>query len=276
MPRTKVSHLTKRSNISKRWSTPKKDNSKNQPLADINTIIQNINVLKTNTTGKSKHCSDVPNYIIVDTECLSNLFTNHLCNICHTVSLKLYFGQRNGFANKMKVVCVNCDQTQSEICSSKQLVDSKLHEILNLSINKFFNAPFDVSMRIVQDILSLGLGYSALEKFCMHMNLRIMSSKTINSYKAKVLNRHLVGSNQMLLDFRKNVREAYGSKNDKYIVHIGVSYDGIWLTRGLMSNIGVGSVIDLLTGFVIDYAVMSKRCGECEQTQFALEEERQC
>ncbi|GFX18855.1 uncharacterized protein TNCV_4143761 [Trichonephila clavipes] len=36
----------------------------------------------------------------------------------------------------------------------------------------------------------------------------------------------------------------------------------------------VGCVIDLLTGFVIDYEVMSKRCGECEQTKFALEEDR--
>ncbi|GFV82766.1 uncharacterized protein TNCV_4147341 [Trichonephila clavipes] len=40
-----------------------------------------------------------------------------------------------------------------------------------------------------------------------------------------------------------------------------------------MSNNGVGCVIDLLTGFVIDYEVMSKRCGECEQTKFAPEED---
>ncbi|GFW54022.1 uncharacterized protein TNCV_3828301 [Trichonephila clavipes] len=107
----------------------------------------------------------------------------------------------------MNIVCVNCDLTQSEICSSKQLVDTKLHHIPNVSKNKFFKAPFDVNMRIVQDI--------------------------------------------------------------------GVSYDGSWLTRGHTSNIGigVGCVIDLLTGFVIDYEVMSKRCGECEQTKFALEED---
>ncbi|GFQ64596.1 uncharacterized protein TNCT_5021 [Trichonephila clavata] len=83
-------------------------------------------------------------------------------------------------------------------------------------------------MRIVQGMLSLGLGYSALEKFCMYMNLNIMSSKTFNSYKAKVLNGHLVASNQLLLDIRKDVREAYGSRNDKDIVDIGVSYDESW------------------------------------------------
>ncbi|GFV78992.1 uncharacterized protein TNCV_4347511 [Trichonephila clavipes] len=117
----------------------------------------------------------------------------------------------------MNVVHVNYDHTQSEICSSKQLVDTKLHQTTNASKNKFFNAPFDVNMRIE----------------C----------------------------------------KAFGSKNDKDIVDIGVSYDRSWLTSGHTSNIGVGCVIDLLTGFVIEYAVMSKRCGECEQTKFALEED---
>ncbi|GFT56110.1 uncharacterized protein TNCV_4625941 [Trichonephila clavipes] len=83
----------------------------------------------------------------------------------------------------------------------------------------------------------------------------------------RIIIRHL------LLDVRKNVRKTYGSKNDKDIVDIGVSCDGSWLTRGHTSNIRVGCVIDLLTGFVLDYEVMSKRCGECEQTKFAPEED---
>ncbi|GFY06771.1 hypothetical protein TNCV_2203041 [Trichonephila clavipes] len=49
------------------------------------------------------------------------------------------------------------------------------------------------------------------------------------------------------------VKMSDGSKNDKDIVDIGVSYDGSWLIRGHTSNIGVGCVIDLLTGFVINY-----------------------
>ncbi|GFY31140.1 uncharacterized protein TNCV_4360471 [Trichonephila clavipes] len=100
-----------------------------------------------------------------------------------------------------------------------------------------------------------------------------MFSKTFNSYKAKVLNGHLVGSNQLLLDVCKNVREAYGSKNDKYTLDIKVSYFRSWLTRGHTSNIGVGCVTDLLTDFVIEYEAMSKGCRECEQTKFALEED---
>ncbi|GBM57662.1 hypothetical protein AVEN_26613-1 [Araneus ventricosus] len=72
----------------------------------------------------------------------------------------------------------------------------------------------------------------------------------------------------MLFNIRKNVKEAYGSSNDDNdIVDIGVSYDGSWLTRVHISNNGIGRVIDLLTGFVIDFEVMSKLCEECQQTK---------
>ncbi|KAJ4447262.1 hypothetical protein ANN_09266, partial [Periplaneta americana] len=47
------------------------------------------------------------------------------------------------------------------------------------------------------------------------------------------------------------------------ISDISVSFDVTWLTRGHSSMYGVGSVIDLLTGFVLDYTVMSKHCYRC-------------
>ncbi|GBN18257.1 hypothetical protein AVEN_81276-1 [Araneus ventricosus] len=142
-----------------------------------------------------------------------------------------------------------------------------------VSQHKVLNAPFDVNMRLVQGMLSLGLGYSALEKFCMNMNLNIMSSRTFNFYKKKILDGHLFAANQMLCNIREDVKKAYGSRNDNDIIDIGVSYDGSWLTRGHTSNIGIGCVIDLMTGFVIDFEVMSKRCEECQQTELALDED---
>ncbi|GBM55454.1 hypothetical protein AVEN_187560-1 [Araneus ventricosus] len=113
-----------------------------------------------------------------------------------------------------------------------------------VSQHKVLNAAFDVNMRLVQGTLSLGLGYSALEKFCMNKNLDIMSSRTFNFYKKKILDGYLSAANQMLCNIRKHVREAYGSRNNNDIVDIGVPYDGSRLTRGHTSNIGIGCVID--------------------------------
>ena len=45
---------------------------------------------------------------------------------------------------------------------------------------------------------------------------------------------------------------------------LAVSYDGTWKTRGFQSPIGIGFVIETLTGLVLDYAVLSRYCVECE------------
>ncbi|GFW63476.1 uncharacterized protein TNCV_401421 [Trichonephila clavipes] len=68
-----------------------------------------------------------------------------------------------------------------------------------------------------------------------------------------------------LNDVRSQVKSAYQSNSA--ITDIDVTFDGTWLTRGHSSQIGVGCVIDLLTGFVMDFEIMSKRCIECEHAK---------
>ncbi|GFX37542.1 uncharacterized protein TNCV_4899721 [Trichonephila clavipes] len=62
-----------------------------------------------------------------------------------------------------------------------------------------------------------------------------------------------------------DVKSAYQSNSA--ITDIDDTFDGTWLTRGHSSQIGVGCVIDLLTGFVMDFEIMSKRCIECEHAK---------
>ncbi|GFV78162.1 hypothetical protein TNCV_1036301 [Trichonephila clavipes] len=69
-----------------------------------------------------------------------------------------------------------------------------------------------------------------------------------------------------LNDVRSQVKSAYQSNSA--ITDIDVT----WLTWGHSSQIGVGSVIDLLTGFVINFETMSKRCIECEHAKSGLGE----
>ncbi|GFU67946.1 uncharacterized protein TNCV_1364901 [Trichonephila clavipes] len=59
-------------------------------------------------------------------------------------------------------------------------------------------------------------------------------------------------------DVRSQVKSAYQSNSD--ITDINVTFDGTWLTRGHSSQIGVGYMINLPTGFVMDFEIMSKRC----------------
>lgn len=45
-------------------------------------------------------------------------------------------------------------------------------------------------------------------------------------------------------------------------------FDGTLLTHGHSYQIGVGCVIDILTGYVVDYEVMPKHCTECANAEF--------
>ncbi|GFV63174.1 uncharacterized protein TNCV_4329991 [Trichonephila clavipes] len=75
----------------------------------------------------------------------------------------------------------------------------------------------------------------------------------------------LQSTEKSLNDVRSQVKSTYQSNSA--ITDIDVTFDGTWLTRGHSSQIGVGSVIDLLTGFVMDFEIMSKRCIECEHAK---------
>ena len=51
---------------------------------------------------------------------------------------------------------------------------------------------------------------------------------------------------------REHARERSIQIDEKTVLVIAVSYDGIWLTREHQSHIGIGCVIDVLTGLVIE------------------------
>ena len=80
-----------------------------------------------------------------------------------------------------------------------------------------------------------------------------------------------------LLKGRERVRQAYieldSSNAEKPIIDISVSFDGTWHRRGHISNYGVGVVIEIFTGLLIDYCVLSKYCHECAITKKGLGED---
>ncbi|GFY20982.1 uncharacterized protein TNCV_3990261 [Trichonephila clavipes] len=98
------------------------------------------------------------------------------------------------------------------------------------------NQSFDINMRMVQSFLSFGKGYLAMEKFLKSLNY-----------------------------VRSQVKSAYQSNST--ITDIDVTFDGTWLTRGHSSQIGVGCVIDLLTGFVMDFLKLCRNAALNVNTQ---------
>ncbi|GFV33450.1 uncharacterized protein TNCV_1679211 [Trichonephila clavipes] len=70
-----------------------------------------------------------------------------------------------------------------------------------------------------------------------------------------------VVSNVRLEKLNTVIKYAYNNRAE--ITDQSVSFDGTWLTRGHTSLIGVGCIIDMLTGYALDFEVMSKVCCHC-------------
>ena len=60
--------------------------------------------------------------------------------------------------------------------------------------------------------------------------------------------------------------DTWVSLDSSDVLDISVSFDGTWLTRGHSSHIGVGCVVDLLTGLCLDAHVMCTYYHVCETT----------
>ncbi|GFU59141.1 uncharacterized protein TNCV_4078971 [Trichonephila clavipes] len=72
---------------------------------------------------------------------------------------------------------------------------------------------------------------------------------------------------KMLEMSRQAAREAHvkvdASLKNQEIIDVSVSYDGTRQKRGHTSYIGLGIIIDILSGLVLDFEVLSKYCHNC-------------
>ncbi|GFX26275.1 uncharacterized protein TNCV_948741 [Trichonephila clavipes] len=93
------------------------------------------------------------------------------------------------------------------------------------------------------------------------MNIDPFSSTTYGKCARRLGNAYTLASENIFAEIHREIKNVY--ENGAEITDLSVSFDGTWLTRGHTSLIGVGCVIDMLTGYVVDFEVMSKVCRHC-------------
>ncbi|XP_077490729.1 uncharacterized protein LOC144101435 [Amblyomma americanum] len=194
-------------------------------------------------------------FTIVSLASLNDLLRLAKCSTCGG-DISVEKGEREyGLAVKLVLKCVNCGDTSSSWSSPRACADRKVN-------------PFVVNVLAARAMQSTGNQQTALNDIFSTMNIshRGLHTKTWQDYiKKKLTPAATRAAQEMTADCARSVRELYSELRFGNPGNIAVSYDGTWMTRGHTSHIGVGTVIELFTGLVLDYVVLCNFCAGCER-----------
>ncbi|XP_067944011.1 uncharacterized protein [Watersipora subatra] len=179
-----------------------------------------------------------------------------MCSVCCGTNVRLVETDRVlGMSSLFEVVCNDCKTVVMSQHTSQSVVNGRA---------------YDINDRFVYSCKSNGVDYEQACSFISDLNLSLPIHRT--SYFAKLGKLATACSTALEEHFRiiRNiVKEEYikleelSADTDK--VDIAVSYDGTWQKRGYSSHNGVFVAIDILTGYVVDFQVMSNLCQVCDK-----------
>ncbi|GFS14260.1 hypothetical protein ElyMa_003158600 [Elysia marginata] len=116
-----------------------------------------------------------------------------------------------------------------------------------------------------------GMGPYCLNNFCDALEMPSIHQKTFNT-----IMKRFYSQNQRLLEeifskaasmvCKELIRLYSLDVTEEDVTDISGSYDGSWPTQGHKPQIGIGCMIDVVTGLVIDGHVCSLHCHTCAQS----------
>ncbi|CAN8014554.1 unnamed protein product [Ixodes persulcatus] len=206
-----------------------------------------------NVTRENEQVDSGTQFIIVDLKVLNTFFASTKCGQCGsaTPALKKSKGQQYGLAVKLELTCPACDFREEHFSSPRTEGEARI-------------TPFEVNMRAVKGIQSIGKGSTALTDFCAALNIshRGLHHKTFQRHLPTVMQACELAAAACEAESVAVVRELYADFLNP-ANNIDVMYDGTWKKRGRTSHIGVGCIVEVYTGLVIDHIVLCNLCLVC-------------
>lgn len=186
-------------------------------------------------------------YRLVDVCAIENLICGLLCPSCFKADLKLV-ERSKGVHLRFVVVCPRCGDIADSPHSST-IEDSKQNEL---------------AARVVLSSRDCGIGHTKLANFFAHMNMpRPMHLKSFQELAVKVHDASMLAAINCMKQAAQVVRTTSSAANSEDLLDVCVTFDGTWHKRGHTSHFGVGVVIEIETGLVLDFAVISNYCHGC-------------
>lgn len=191
--------------------------------------------------------SDDNALVVISVGRLKALLSGNSCDVCGEQAETDI--KRKYFDCEVKVTCTTCDLV---LCDSKP----RKANIGNFS---------EVNSVLVFHSISNGYGRAGLAKLFGTSDMpQSVFMNYANAFYCAMDNFYKEQQNVVL----DTVREVH-TKQDTAVVQsgekidVGVGYDGTWMTRGHKSHIQAGFVIDVTTGFVLDFDIISNYCKSC-------------
>ena len=203
-------------------------------------------------------CTNDVKTTILRCEVMSVLVEDLACTLCGCTTLIIRPVDCNlGVVCLLQTYCTSCESILKSTYSSDRLGGTSAS-----------NAPFVVTRSVVAATVDMGVGRGGLVKLCRHLDMNAMTTKTYTSHVKVVASANLVATSALLDDAVEVVRRTYIGRElsiptEAGILDLTVSFDGTWMTRGHKSKYGLGCVVEIETGLVIDFVIMSLHCHSC-------------
>ena len=192
----------------------------------------------------------VSEYVKVPVSALRKLSSLASCSQCH--------GKCELREDSSKVICIDCDaevisyaEPMFECPDGRKLKADKLRQIYDTLIN--------------------GTGFAGYIESCTNLGLSHISKPSYYEY-CKFLYQNMekmweIHREQLQNSMRHVLHNSEMTCAPDGLLELDVSFDGTWMTRGFRSHIGVGFVIDVIKGFVLDFEVLSNFCQVCNKNK---------
>ena len=170
-----------------------------------------------------------------------------VCNGCRAaLTVTESLSTRRGLVSRMSLCCSNPE------CSREALIT-----------DPYSKECTDLDTRSVQGMRAIGRGRAGLETFCGMMELLPpVSASNYLVHNSKIATASVEAASENMRAASVHLHHLF-SVAPSEILDVAVTCDGTWSKRGFTATYGVVVVISWLTGQVLDYEVLSKRCKVC-------------
>ena len=200
-------------------------------------------------------------WCLLDVNQLNDTVKHLKCSDCNQQTLRFSRDDVNlGFCYTLSLHCSTCETVVSKTFTSPR---SKSQHV----------GPFTVNDLMVLHFNQLGQGYTAQKQFATLYGMKGLHHKTFSEKESKVIRAVISNTEEVLKESVLKVKAAHLAVNSDTCIDplsLTVSFDGSWMKRGHTSMYGVAAVIDVLTGLVVDYIVLSKFCHACTRKKVEL------